>query len=199
MNKIKCLIEKLNIKKTGKIVVIISLFVWILYRVIALISESQYVVFNATRNATEKGIPVNVLNIEKANHIIYEPLTVKNNKAYVSASRVHLFEPGQNIEHGKVVFVSQNIDLDSGMHIITTKGVSDGLQYAEYITGVNDIVIPVSTISNNVVFIANGDVAVSKPVQIIRQDSENAVVQGLNFGDKVILSRVSDGDKIQIK
>ena len=46
----------------------------------------------------------------------------------------------------------------------------------------------------------HGNIARTRNVRVGRQDAENALVEsGLRDGDIVILTRVSDGDKIQIK
>ncbi|HBS76855.1 MAG TPA: hypothetical protein DEA31_03315, partial [Alphaproteobacteria bacterium] len=127
-----------------------------------------------------------------------EPIAVKSNRAYVASGRAHKFGAGQHVAGGVIVSVSPDIDLDSGMHIVRTRGVADGLQYAEFrATG---HFVPVYAVNNGVVMVADGDIARARDVVVARQDAENALISsGLNDGDVVILTHVSDGEKIQVK
>ena len=145
----------------------------------------------------ENGVPVNVLEMQKTDGVLLEPLTIKNNYAYVSGARINDFKAGQNIGDCKIVSVSQKIDLDTGMHIIKTSKCSDGLQYVE--NRKNGFYVPVSAIHGNYVYVADGDVAHVREVVIENVDAQNALIKsGLNSGDIVILSNVQENQKIKI-
>ena len=84
------------------------------------------------------------------------------------------------------------------MHVIKTKGVSDGLHYAEYQNA--GYLVPVYAVKGDKVFVAKDGKAVLQDVTIIRQDADNALItSGLNDGDDVILSKVEDGQKIRLE
>ena len=171
---------------------------WCVFRFTMIGIEHARVVFNASRDAAQNGVPVVAITLSRTSGDLREPIAVKDNRAYVSSGRVNKFGVGQHVGSGVIVSVSGGIDLDSGMHIIRTRGVADGLQYAEYrATG---YFVPVYAINNGVVMVADGNIARTRNVRVGRQDAENALVEsGLRDGDIVILTRVSDGDKIQIK
>ena len=129
---------------------------------------------------------------------LYEPLAVKNNRAYVSAARAQKLRAGQKIGDGKITSVSSNIDYDTGMYIVRTTGVSDGLQMAEFTT--TGHFVPLYAITDGSVFVIENGVATVRNVNVARQDSENAyIASGLRDGDIVILSSVRAGDKVQMK
>lgn len=174
------------------------IILWTVFRFSMIGIEHARVVFNASRDAAENGVPVVTITMSRTSGDLREPIAVKDNRAYVSSGRINKFGAGQHVGSGVIVSVSGGIDLDSGMHIIRTRGVADGLQYAQYrATG---YFVPVYAINNGVVMVADGDVARTRNVRVGRQDAENALVEsGLRDGDIVILTRVSDGDKIQIK
>ena len=46
--------------------------------------------------------------------------------------------------------------------------------------------------------IDDNGIATPRDVKIIRQDADKALVDGLQDGDVVILSKISAGDKVQI-
>ena len=84
------------------------------------------------------------------------------------------------------------------MHVVRTRGASDGLQYAEFVG--NGYFVPAYAVKGNSVLIAENGVAASREVTVVRQDSEKAFIsEGLKDGDKVILSKVNAGDKVQVK
>jgi hypothetical protein len=124
-------------------------------------------------------------------------LTIKNNTAFVSGSRVNVFRAGQKSGDCKIVSVSHNIDLDTGMHVIKTKNCKDGLQYIE--KEKNGFYVPMSAISGNVVYVENQSVAEKREIKIDDQDAQNALIKsGLQDGDNVILSNVKDNEKIKV-
>ena len=142
-------------------------------------------------------MPVEYVTVHIESGTLYEPLSVKNNRAYVSGERASKMRAGQKIENGKITFVSNNIDLNTGMYLVRTSGVSDGLHFAEFTT--NGIFVPLYAISDNSVFVADNGIATKRNIKIARQDSENAYVEsGLNSGDVVILSKVQSGVKVKL-
>lgn len=198
MEKLK---ETVSSPKGRKIIYIICAAIlvgWVIFRFAAVASEGAMYVFNATRVAADVGAPIQVVEAVKKDSVLKEPIAIKNNKAYVSSSRVDKFKVGQKVGNGKIISVSENIDLDSGMHVIRTRGVEDGLQYAEFVG--DGYLVPAYSVKNGTVLVVEDGKAVSRNVKVIRQDSENALISdGLKDGDKVILSKVNAGDKVQIK
>lgn len=189
---------KKNWKKIIFICCIVALVFWIGYRICAIIGMNNRFVFNATRDALENGTPVVVMTAINQSGVLREPLSVKNNTALVSGMRVGLFRVGQHVGNGEIKSVSSKIDYDSGMYVIKTRNVPDGLQYAEYRR--NGYFVPVYAINNSHIFVVNDNVATLRNVVIARQDSEMALItQGLYDGDLVILSRVESGEKIKIQ
>ena len=64
----------------------------------------------------------------------------------------------------------------------------------------NGYFIPVYAVHNGALFVSDSDVAREKSINVIIQDSDTACVSGnINDGDVVILSRVSDGQKISFQ
>lgn len=176
----------------------VILLCWVVFRFSAIGAEKSLNVFNAARVAADIGTPVDVIEVSKTEDIIKEPIGIKNNRAYVSSARVDKLRSGQKVGNGEIVSVSSSIDLDTGMHVVRTRGVSDGLQYAEFIG--NGYFVPAYAVKGDSVLIAENGVAEFRKVTVIRQDSEKAFIsEGLKDGDKVILSKVNAGDKVQVK
>lgn len=201
MEKLQQLMEQLKQPRARKIMsigLIAVLVLWVVFRFTMIGIENARSVYNAARVAETDGVPVVVQQIERTSGVLREPIAVKSNRAYVASGRAHKFGAGQHVAGGVIISVSPNIDLDSGMHVVRTRGVADGLQYAEFrATG---HFVPVYAVNNGVVMVADGDIARVRDVVVARQDAENALISsGLNDGDVVILTRVSDGEKIQVK
>lgn len=201
MEKLQQLMEQLKQPRARKIMSIclgVVLVLWVVFRFTMIGIENARSVYNAARVAQTDGVPVVVQQIERTSGVLREPIAVKSNRAYVASGRAHKFGAGQHVAGGVIVSVSPDIDLDSGMHVVRTRGVADGLQYAEFrATG---HFVPVYAVNNGVVMVADGDIARARDVVVARQDAENALISsGLNDGDVVILTRVSDGEKIQVK
>lgn len=201
MEKLQQFMEKLKQPRARKIMsigLIAVLVLWVVFRFTMIGIENARSVYNAARVAETDGVPVVVQQIERTSGVLREPIAVKSNRAYVASGRAHKFGAGQHVAGGVIVSVSPDIDLDSGMHVVRTRGVADGLQYAEFrATG---HFVPVYAVNNGVVMVADGDIARARDVVVARQDAENALISsGLNDGDVVILTRVSDGEKIQVK
>lgn len=201
MEKLQQLMEQLKQPRARKIMsigLIAVLVLWVVFRFTMIGIENARSVYNAARVAETDGVPVVVQQIERTSGVLREPIAVKSNRAYVASGRAHKFGAGQHVAGGVIVSVSPDIDLDSGMHVVRTRGVADGLQYAEFrATG---HFVPVYAVNNGVVMVADGDIARARDVVVARQDADNALISsGLNDGDVVILTRVSDGEKIQVK
>lgn len=201
MEKLQQLMEQLKQPRARKIMsigLIAVLVLWVVFRFTMIGIENARSVYNAARVAETDGVPVVVQQIERTSGVLREPIAVKSNRAYVASGRAHKFGAGQHVAGGVIVSVSPDIDLDSGMHVVRTRGVADGLQYAEFrATG---HFVPVYAVNNGVVMVADGNIARARDVVVARQDAENALISsGLNDGDVVILTRVSDGEKIQVK
>lgn len=201
MEKLQQLMEQLKQPRARKIMsigLVAALVLWVVFRFTMIGIENARSVYNAARVAQTDGVPVVVQQIERTSGVLREPIAVKSNRAYVASGRAHKFGAGQHVAGGVIVSVSPDIDLDSGMHVVRTRGVADGLQYAEFrATG---HFVPVYAVNNGVVMVADGNIARARDVVVARQDAENALISsGLNDGDVVILTRVSDGEKIQVK
>ena len=201
MEKLQQLMEQLKQPRARKIMsigLVAVLVLWVVFRFTMIGIENARSVYNAARVAQTDGVPVVVQQIERTSGVLREPIAVKSNRAYVASGRAHKFGAGQHVAGGVIVSVSPDIDLDSGMHVVRTRGVADGLQYAEFrATG---HFVPVYAVNNGVVMVADGNIARARDVVVARQDAENALISsGLNDGDVVILTRVSDGEKIQVK
>lgn len=176
---------------------IVLLVGWVTFRFAAIGSENARYVFNANRVAAEHGAPVEVLTAQKKTDVLKEPLYVKSNRAVVSASRVGKFEVGQKFDTGgAIISVSNRIDLDSGMYTIKTTGAIDGLHYAQAKS--TGYFVPVYAIDNGTVFVSVDGVAQKREVKIVNQDADTALISsGLSDGDVVILSKVSEGDRVK--
>ncbi len=198
MEKIKEHIASGNVKKLSYVLCAIALVCWTAFRFAAIGSESSRNVFNPTRVALDKGAPIEVIDVATTTGILRDPIFVKNNRALVSYARAKNLSAGQKIGNGVITYVSKSVDLDSGMYLIKTRNTSDGLQYAELKT--TGCFVPVSAVNDGFVFVVDGDLASLRKVVISNQDSENVLIKsGIADGDKVILSRVIDGQKIQVK
>lgn len=198
MEKIQKTLATKRFKKVIYISLIAVLVGWVIFRFAAVASENARYVFNASRIAADAGAPVTAIEMSRKSGVLYEPLAIKNNRAYVSAERAARLKAGQKIGNGKIVSVSSNLDYDTGMYVVRTTGVSDGLQFAEYTA--TGYFVPLHAISNGAVMVVQDGTAHVRQIQIARQDSENAYVSsGLSDGDVVILSSVKSGDKVQIR
>ena len=198
MEKIQKTLATKRFKKVIYISLIAVLVGWVIFRFAAVASENARYVFNASRIAADAGAPVTAIEMSRKSGVLYEPLAIQNNRAYVSADRAARLKAGQKIGNGKIVSVSSNLDYDTGMYVVRTTGVSDGLQFAEYTA--TGYFVPLHAISNGAVMVVQDGTAHVRQIQIARQDSENAYVSsGLSDGDVVILSSVKSGEKVQIR
>ena len=198
MEKIQRTMATKKFKKVMYIATVAVLVGWVIFRFAAVASENARYVFNAARVSADVGAPIESVVIQRASGTLYEPLAVKNNRAYVSGARASKLRAGQRIGDGKIVSVSSNIDYDTGMYVVRTTGVADGLQFAEFTT--TGHFVPLYAITDGTVLVAQDGVAVARSVKIARQDSENAyIASGLQDGDIVILSTVHAGDKVKVQ
>lgn len=197
MDKIQKVLQKKKFKHAFFIALVAIMTCWVIFRFAAFSAENRRYVFNASRVAMDVGAPVETMTVRVAQGTLYEPLSVKNNRAYVSGDRAEKLRAGQKIENGKITFVSKSLDLNTGMFLVRTSGVSNGLHFAEFTT--DGIFVPLYAIADNSVFVVENGVAVARNIVVARQDSENAYIKsGLNTGDIVILSNVQSGDKVKI-
>lgn len=198
---IERIVKKLKTRKSKSIIymVFIGLILCAFaYRFYSVSKENNFEVFNIVRNNAQNGVPVRVLNMQKTDGVLLEPLTIKNNRGFVSGARLPYFKSGQKVGDCRVVSVSHSIDLDTGMHVIKTSGCKDGLQYVE--NKKNGFYVPVSALRGSAVYVVNDGVAQLREIVIENRDSENALIKsGINDGDIVILSSVQDGEKIKIE
>lgn len=187
-----------KIKKLIYILVVLGLLFWIGFRITALIMQHNQQVFNIARDVSEKGTPVLTMTAQNTPGILHEPITVENNRAYVTGNRVGLFRTGQKVGNGKIASVSQNIDIDTGMYVIKTTDAEDGLQYVEYTR--NGYFVPIYAVVDENVFVYDNGVATLRKVIVAHSDADVALItQGLHDGDIVILSKVSDGERVRIQ
>lgn len=199
--RIERIVKKLKTRKSKNVIytIIVALVVFAFsYRFYMVSAENNFDVFNIIRNNEKNGVPVYVLEMKKTDGILYEPITIKNNRGFISGARLNLFRSGQKIGNCKIVSVSRNIDLDTGMHIVKTSGCANGLQYAE--NKKNGFYIPVSALHGNAVYVVENDIATLREIVIENRDIENVLVKsGINDGDIVILSNIHDGEKVKIE
>ena len=199
--KIENIVKKLNTRKSKNIIYMIIIFSVVAvfgYRFFRIYQEHSFKVFNIIRVNKDSGTPIEILKMEKKNGILYEPLTIKNNRAFVSGARVNIFKPGQKSGNCKIVSVSHNIDLDTGMHIIRTQNCPNGLQYIE--KEKVGFYIPTSAINGNTVYVVKGDIAEMREIKIADRDAQKALIQsGIEDGDIVILSKVKNNEKIKFE
>lgn len=185
-------------KKRMYAALVVLVACWVAFRFAVVGAQNRLVVYNPARAALTDGTVVEVMTASRHQGVLREPITIRNNRAYISGARVALIRPGQKIGDGVVVSVADGINLDTGMHAVRTRGVADGLQYAEF--RADGYFVPVYAVKNGVVFVAQDNVAVARPVSVARTDADTAyITSGLADGDMVILSQIADGDKIQIK
>ena len=169
----------------------------VVYRFASFFMMQNRSVVNLTRDANQNGAPVNVIEMQKTNGVIYEPLFVNNNRGFVSAMRIGRFRAGQKITGGgTVVSVSGSIDLDTGMHVVHTRGAANGAHTVEIRE--NGFYVPTYAVHNGTVFVVRDGVAKSIPVSIVRSDLDKAMITGVNVGDTVITSDITDGVKVKI-
>ena len=174
------------------------LLIWFIYRFVMVAFESHMDVFNPMREEMQNGTLIEYVTVQRQKGTVGIPVSVKNNRAYVSGARRAKLHTGQRIDEGVITYVSTSLDLDSGMYIVKTRGVSDGIHNAEI--EANCYFVPAYAVHDNKVFVADYDVAHAHDVVIAAADSDVAcIVDGIQDGDKVIISHVADGQKINVQ
>lgn len=197
--QIENLVKKLKTRKSKNIIYVLILVIlcgWFAYRFCVVAREGNTDVFNMIRNEAEYGTPVKTMQIYAKDDVLFEPISIKNNLAYVSNARIKMFHVGQKIGDCKINYISKNIDLYTGMYAIKTSDCKDGLQYAQMQK--HGFFIPVFAIHGNVVYVAESGIARAKVVKIAGRDLEKVLItSGLSDGDNIILSNVKDNQKIR--
>lgn len=197
MEKIEQIIHSKKFKHGFFVAFIVAMTAWATFRFATIASENARDVFNIARVYNTNGTTVETMIAESKTGTLYEPLSVKNNRAYVSKSRAKTLQVGQRIGTGTIKYVSRGVDLNTGMYVVKTIDVDDGLQFAEFTT--DGIFVPLYAIKNNQVFVAENGIATARDVVVKYQDAENALVSGgLKNGDIVILSSINAGEKVQL-
>ena len=102
MDKVQQAIRSKKIKHMFFIALVVIMVGWVIFRFIAFASENARFVYNASRVAAENGLPVEYVTVNIESGTLYEPLSVKNNRAYVSGERASKMRAGQKIENGKI-------------------------------------------------------------------------------------------------
>lgn len=196
MEKVKLQLKSQKLKSVLYGACGVALCAWVVFRFAAIGAENARAVFNPARHAADVGAPVYAMQVTRSHGVLREPIEIKNNRALVSSVRVGKLQPGQRVGDGEIVSVAQNVDLNTGMHIVRTRGATDGLQYAEFES--DGYFVPLYAISNNRVMLDVDGVATPRDVTVLRQDAHTAMLDGLRDGDTVILSHVNAGDKVQV-
>ena len=174
-----------------------GLAVLVIYRFVAFGISQHRSVFNLTRDANVNGTPVSIIEMQKTDGVIFEPLFINNNRGYVSSMRVARFKSGQKITNGgEVVSVSNSLDLDTGMHVVRTRGVENGAHTVEIKE--NGFYVPTDAVKNGAVFVVRDGVAHKVSVNVVRGDGVHTMITGVNDGDVVITSHINDGDLVKI-
>ena len=193
--------KKFDDKKTKKIIytaVFGVLALWFVFRFVMVAIESHMDVFNPMRDENANGTLVEYVTAKKQNGIIGIPVSVQNNRAYVSGARRKKLRAGQKIGDGVISYVSSSLDLDSGMYVVKTRGVADGITNAEI--DLNCFFVPAYAVHDGVIFIAESGIARARTVTVVSSDSDIACVSdGIQDGDKIVISHVNVGQKINIQ
>ncbi len=197
-NNLRTWMQRPRNKKRLYVIIVLLIGVWIAYRFVEIGNERRLQVFNPARFSADAGIPVDVMNIKKTTDVLRIPLTVKHNRAIASNGLITMLKSGQRVGTGKIEYVSNKLNLETGMYDVRTRGVSDGLNYVEYKT--TGYFVPSYIINANSVYVFDNGIARTRDVVVAYSDADTSVItRGLHDGDMLILSRVLDGQKIQIK
>jgi len=185
-----------KLKKNVYTAVLVVLVCWFVYRFVMVAIESRMVVFNPVRDANQNGTLVETIVADRKDGVINFPIAVKNNRAYVSNRARSKLRVGHKIAGGgTVAYVSNSLDYDSGMYVVKTNGAKDGVNNVEI--PCNGYFIPVYAVRDGAVMVEKLGVAKSVVVNLVNQDSKFACISGgLGDGDVVILSKVSENQKV---
>lgn len=198
MEKIKKYFETPKVKKYLRIAIIAAVAFWFLFRFVMVALESRMTVFNPIREIKSSGVIVETLVAQKSEDVINIPIDIKNNRAYVSWGYQNKLRAGQKVGAGEIVSVSSNLDLDTGMYVVRTRGVVDGLHNVQI--KLKGYFLPAYAVRDNTVLVFDSGSATVRDIKVAGQDLENVCVSnGLADGDVVILSKVSAGQKVRVK
>jgi len=187
-----------KVKKNLYTAVLIVLVFWFVYRFIMVAIESHMTVFNPIRDSEENGIIVDTLSAKQISGVIKTPISVESNRAYVSAAHRRGLKVGQKIGDGEIVYVANQLELDTGMYVVKTKNVNDGVVFAE--SNCEGFFIPTYAVRNSVIMRAESGTAIAVPVTVIASDSDFSCVLGdLHDDDIVVLSNVEPGQKVNVQ
>ena len=186
--------KKLN--KNVYMAVLVVLVCWFVYRFVMVAIESRMVVFNPVRDANQNGTLVETIIADKKDGVINFPIAIQNNRAYVSNRARAKLRAGQQISGGgTIIYVSNSLDYNSGMYVVKTNGANDGVNNVQI--PCNGYFVPVYAVRDGAVMVEKSGVAKSVVVNVVDQDSKFACISdGLGDGDVVILSKVSDNQKV---
>jgi hypothetical protein len=144
------------------------------YRINKIRQEGSERINNIVRIHEKNGAPKDHIIVTKTTDVLLEPLYVEKGRALVSKSRINKFSVGQKVKgtSSKIVSVSNNINLDSGMFvIIISPAISGNVMIEKEYTG----------------FFVPLDSDLPNGVKVIAKDANRMVVIGLNDGDKVVV------------
>lgn len=189
--------QRPRVRRVTFIVLAAILALWVVYRFAAYYAMQRQTVFNATRIAATDGAPVRAVTATRANGVLRMPVAVRGNVARVSAAAVRSLKPGMKIGDGTITSVSGSVDYDTGLYVVRTRGVADGVNMAEI--AVNGYWVPVYAVRDGVVLVVNEGVAAARPVRIGGSDATHAVItSGVADGDVIITSSVADGARVRV-
>ena len=160
-----------------KVIIFLSvLFLSLLvgYRIQQILEEGVMVVHNIVRIHAQKGVPKEYAVAKKTTDFLEEPLYVKNGRALVSTSRVRKFRAGQKIKdkNSAITFVSDDIDLDTGMFVVKVSGNVTG--HVRVLSEYTGFFLPIAS-------------ELPPNARLIAQDAERMVVSGLKDGERIIV------------
>jgi hypothetical protein len=144
------------------------------YRIQKLREEGIRNVNNIVRIHKEKGRPREYAVAKETTDFLEEPLFVQNGRALVSAGRIRMFSVGQKIKDSdsRITYVSQDVDLDTGMFIVGVSGnITGSVMVLRKYTG---FFLPIDAV------LPNG-------AKLIAADNERMVASGLSDGDVVTI------------
>ena len=187
-----------KVKKISYRAIFVLVILWFVYRFVMVAIESQMTVFNPIRISQSNGTIVETMVASKKNDFIKIPIDIKNNRAYVSGEYRNKLRSGQKIGDGEIVSVSGGLDLDTGMYVVRTRGVTDGVAFVS--VPANGYFIPAYAVRDGTVMIMESGTAVAHRVDVVAQDTEYACVTGdIKDSDVIVLSKVATGPKIKVK
>lgn len=191
--------KKFNDKKVRKYVWLGASVVfafWFVFRFVMVGIESHKNVFNPVREMAANGVPVKTMVATRKDFVIKLPIVIQNNVAYVSGARRAKLKVGQNLDKGEIVSVAKNLDFDTGMYTIKTRGAENGINFVSIPE--NGFFVPAYAVQNGHLFVVVDGVAARRAITTCGQDSDFVCVQdGIQNGDIIILSKVEIGQKVQ--